>query len=908
MLLVIRGAIDHYDEPLHEPNAQAKGWVNRARELAYDGEDWADLLLHRVQVSGGGCTALGSRIHNRLGLVYRDIASELRKLRKRAVELIEQFKPLSLNSLEPVDPRLTTPFVDVCSLVGLDGPMEKVTKMVTGAGGKMVVSIVGMAGSGKTTLAMAVYQQLIRQKNRFHLHAFVSLGQEARFEQALNSMLSELGDGHREGPIQGIEQLISRIREILENKRYLIVVDDLWSSKDWEMINYCFPNNSLGSRIITTTRNLALAEECCPGWSDCIYNTGLLSEVDSRKLILDRAFGIGHGCPPQLEDVLAQIIRRCSGLPLALVTVASMLEGKFSKDKWHRLIGSRWSSDAEVMKQIFNRSYSDLPHHLRACLLDLSIFPDDFKVDVDRLMRRWMADGYIDIPGVSKRMEEIARRNINELISRNMVQRLPPIHGAPRYCRLHPVIHDFVVCKSMEDNFVTLVDDQSPPISTNDCTVYWRLSVQSSKHDRDLTSNDGMDLSHVRSITVFGQASAATGLTNLRVVRVLDLEGCVGPVGLDNLDKLPLLRYLNLKGTDVTELPATIWELRFLESLDVRSTKVKQLPPSIMGLRHLRTLLFGHEGMINSVETATRIAGDIQHCGRLQNLATIDLRVHPASFVKALGDLNALRVLEIIWSFHQCTEGAYCEVLLSSMEKWSKLRSLTIHCGLGCWMEFLGYLSHPPEQLEEFKVTAGGFVSVPKWIQRLSHLSFLQITICKTGTDNMKILRDIPQLQSLILGLDFVPREPLVIGSEGFSKLLRFSVDCPVPWLTFQTGAMPKLTHLQLEFCSGSTNPDSVPSGVGNLQRLTEVVLLYNQKWCADSSSVIMTIHAVKRQVGKHHNLIDLIINDTKVDVQEVDVEMKHTTEIQSGDARTTVETQGEIEIVADCDNIGSTY
>jgi hypothetical protein len=154
-----------------------------------------------------------------------------------------------------------------------------------------------------------------------------------------------------------------------------------------------------------------------------------------------------------------------------------------------------------------------------------------------------------------------------------------------------------------------------------------------------------------------------------------------------------------------------------------------------------------------------------------------------------------------------------------------------------------------------------------------------------------------------------------MIESDGFSELLRFSVDCPVPWLTFQAGSMPKLTHLQLEFCSGSTNPESVPSSFGNLQRLTEVVLLYNQKWCADSSSVRMTVDAVKRQVAKHHNPIDLIINDTKVDdVQEVDAEMKSTTEIQSSDvgeeiARTTVEmTQGEIEIEAECDNISSTY
>jgi hypothetical protein len=227
----------------------------------------------------------------------------------------------------------------------------------------------------------------------------------------------------------------------------------------------------------------------------------------------------------------------------------------------------------------------------------------------------------------------------------------------------------------MEDNFVTLVDDQNPPISTN-CTVYRRLTVQSSKHDQDLMSYDGMDLSHVRSITVFGQASAAPCLTNLRVVRVLDLEGCVGPVCLDGLDKLLLLRYLSLKGTEVTELPATIWELRFLETMDIRSTMVKELSCSIVKLQYtLKTLLFSCEGMVNSIETTTRIA---EHCLRLQNLATIDLREHHASFVKDFGDLNDLRMLEITWPFHHCSEGAYCEALLSSMEKWSELRSLRL--------------------------------------------------------------------------------------------------------------------------------------------------------------------------------------------------------------------------------------
>ena len=102
-------------------------------------------------------------------------------------------------------------------------------------------------------------------------------------------------------------------------------------------------------------------------------------------------------------------------------------------------------------------------------------------------------------------------------------------------------------------------------------------------------------------------------------------------------------------------------------------------------------------------------------------------------------------------------------------------------------MEFLGSLEEwrAPLRLEKFKVTAGQFASVPPWIQRNKRLAFVQITVCnkQTTTDDLKILGDLPELQCLILGLDFIPGQPIAIGNEGFRELQRFSVDCPMPWL-----------------------------------------------------------------------------------------------------------------------------
>jgi hypothetical protein len=162
----------------------------------------------------------------------------------------------------------------------------------------------------------------------------------------------------------------------------------------------------------------------------------------------------------------------------------------------------------------------------------------------------------------------------------------------------------------------------------------------------------------------------------------------------------------------------------------------------------------------------------------------------------------------------------------------------------------------------------------------------VQIIVCKQGARDLEILRDLPKLKCLILGLDFIPREAIAIGNEGFHELQRFSIDCPVPWLTFESRAMPKLTYLQLEFHACPTSPISVPSGIKNLSSLTEVALWYNVRY-ANSSSVKMTVEAVREEVANRRNMtqmISLFINGIEQDdAQEVDKETESTTGAPSG-------------------------
>lgn len=507
--------------------------------------------------------------------------------------------------------------------------------MLTGAGSDRlkVVSIVGMAGSGKTTLAREVYGLV---GAGFKCRASVSAGRSSDIAKVLTDMLSQVDSEYRRrGDTADLTQLIGRLREHFKDKRYLVMIDDLWSIQTWGTIKCCFPENNLGSRIITTTRIEAVAKD-----GGHVYRTHLLEEADAETLFSRITFGSVGGCPPHLKDVSAQILRKCGGLPLAIVSVGAILANKtHTKDEFGRY-GLEWqaNSQLEVMKQVIKLSYSDLPAHLKACLLYLSIFPENHEIEITRLVRRWIAEGFIsEHRGTST--EEIARNYINDLIGRNLIQPTQLNHDVtPRSCALHPVIHEFIVCKAMEDNFVALVHAEQQDVTPGNRTVRRLSLLNSGKSDQAVAQIDGTKVSRARSITVFAHTCGTPRLNELSVLRVLDLEGCEGPLCLDGLCKLLLLRYLNLKGTDISQLPAQIGDLKCLETLDVRTTKVKELPLSILSLENLTHLLTGNAKLPTGISKMKSVL--TLSCSNVGKSATVNI-------IQEIGEMASLRELEL---------------------------------------------------------------------------------------------------------------------------------------------------------------------------------------------------------------------------------------------------------------------
>jgi disease resistance protein RPM1 len=279
-----------------------------------------------------------------------------------------------------------------------------------------------------------------------------------------------------------------------------------------------------------------------------------LSDLHSRRLFFNRIFGSDDHCPGTLTKVSSEILKKCGGLPLAIISISSLLANRSAnKEEWEKVkrsIGYALENNQslEGMNSILSLSYNDLPPNLKTCLLYLSVFPEDYLIDRERLVRRWIAEGFIsEERGQSRR--EVAENYFYELINKSMVQ---PVgigyDGKVRACRVHDMMLEIIISKSAQDNFITVVGGGQTSL-TNRHGFIRRLSVQ--HLDKELASAlENEDLSHVRSLTVNSSVCMRhfPSLLRFEALRVLDFKDCQGfeEYDMSNMGKLFQLKYLSL--------------------------------------------------------------------------------------------------------------------------------------------------------------------------------------------------------------------------------------------------------------------------------------------------------------------------------------------------------------------------
>ncbi|KAJ1259022.1 hypothetical protein BS78_10G121700 [Paspalum vaginatum] len=256
--------------------------------------------------------------------------------------------------------------------------------------------------------------------------------------------------------------LADHLKKGLNGRRYFLVLDDLWTTQAWECINPSFwGENEKGSRVLVTTRNRNIVE------GSIVYKLKALEKEDAAKLLLTKT---GRSLNDIEKDLMTEtfdkIIKKCGGLPLAIVTIGGLLATKDVKEwdgLYHQLPSELETNPSlEAMRKVLMMSYNHLPSHLKPCFLYLSIFPEDFEIRRSRLVHRWIAEGFV-AARVGRNIENVAESYFNELIQRSMIQSSRVnIEGRVKSCRVHDIMRDIIVSISREENFVYPSGDNEP--------------------------------------------------------------------------------------------------------------------------------------------------------------------------------------------------------------------------------------------------------------------------------------------------------------------------------------------------------------------------------------------------------------------------------------------------------------
>uniref|UniRef100_A0ACD5TCW7 Uncharacterized protein n=1 Tax=Avena sativa TaxID=4498 RepID=A0ACD5TCW7_AVESA len=831
---------------VEEPDELTKLRVTAVREMSYKIEDNIDKFMVLVEEHKSSCSeAHGIRkLIEKCNSLLRDIktrhkiAKEVKDIKNQIKEVSDRFlryktdeSCTSTPAKDKVDPRLRALYKDAMELVGIDGPRDELVKWLNEKQGESLkfVSVVGFGGLGKTTLASQIR---IKLGATFECGAFVSISRKPDMKAILRSILSQITkqDNAYSG-LDDIHLIMDKIREFLQDRRYFIIIDDIWDSGTWETLKCAFVKNKCGSRIMITTRIVDVAKSCSPTNEDLVYEMKPLSEADSKKLFFKRIFGCEESCPDNLKEASKDILKKCRGLPLAINAISSLLATKSkTKEEWdpvrHSIRSSNAKSDIiEDMNYILSLSYFDLPYHLRSCILYLALFPEDELIERDRLVRRWISEGFVH--GKSGQdLVELGEEYFHELVNRSLIQpERIGYDGKAEYCRVHDTILDFLIAKSSEVNLCTVLTKNYKPDG-----IVRRISLMGTEYE-DIVEK--LDLSQARSIGAFGGTKRLPSLGKSESLRVLDLQWCnkLENHHVKDIVRLYQLRYLDISFTGITELPSQIGDLLYLETL-VTSYKLRELPESITRLCRLARLFVGFD---------CELPDGLGNLVNLQELEWIDAL--QSKHVEELGKLTNLRKLKIQLKTNKIERNT----LVQSKEKLVSSLCKLDECGL-CSLSISYYMGDKDGEepflpaldcIREVHVYVEDICRISRWLASLPNLHRLTFQYPKKiEHQDIDMIGLIPNL--LELSLDFNPIcgagvRQLIIRCKGFQQLQRFEVYyASMGVLMFEPGAMPRLKELILGCFkvfrekpkSGAVNYDF------GIQHLSSLARLNVSLWC----------------------------------------------------------------------------
>nr|UBY07526.1 NBS-LRR disease resistance protein [Dasypyrum villosum] len=777
---------------VEDPPLAAKCWMKEAQELSYDILDCIDKFIPKrlkwqKQSEYAAPDVSGHVISKTIRVDVISCSQEaqvvIRRYERYQVHCCSTSAACKFSAIGPMMPMPALPCEKTCFGLVIDGRMSKfINSLASDADQQLkVVSIHGSECLGKTMVSKVLYNKIGRQ---FHCRAFIRRKQPQASQDASDEL----------------RITAENIRNYLHGKRYLIIVDDLWDTAAWDVINQVFPKGSQGSRIITTTQIEDVALTCCCDDPEQVFEMKPLDDDHSRKLFFDRIFGSESDCPEELKQVSSQIVEICGGLPLATISISSLLANQpsLSVDLLTHIHDSLVSclssnSTSERTRQVLNLSYNSLPHHLKTCLLYFSMYPEGSIIFKHDLVRQWVAEWFISAREGQDR-KEVAGMYFDELVDRRFIQPVSiNFNNEVVSCTVHDVVHDLIAHKSAEDNFLVIVDHNRKILALSHKVSRLSLQLGDTKYFK-IPAN--IRQAQVQSLGVFGLSECMPCIAEFKLVRVLNLhlsghhDGYQDlAIDLAGISELFHLRYLKIVCDVCIKLPNRMRGLQCLETLDVMDTpRGTYVPWDIIYLTRLLHLsLPPHTNLLD-----WSVGEDLSLC-KPNHLQDLCISTPPSSDYDRLE--RSMYALDYLMNEHDSlrTVKLVAHESSASFGDTSKAR---------VWWR----LDKPNHHIQRFEVSAYSpviFCNMHLWKIQLGNLGILKIALDELSVNNVDILRGMPALTALSLYVETSPNIKIIFGTAaGFTalKYLKLRFMSGIAWLKFEADAMPNLWKLRLVF------------------------------------------------------------------------------------------------------------
>nr|VDC70184.1 unnamed protein product [Brassica rapa] len=897
-----------------------RNFLEDVKDIVFDAEDIIEsFLLKELSRNQKGIKGRVKRLACFL-VDRRGLSMDIEGITKRMAKVVGQMQSFGIQQIiyrspslqerqRPRENRQTYPKTSQKDLVGVEQSVNELVSHLVENDSIQVVSISGMGGIGKTTLARQVFHHDI-VRSHFDGFSWICVSQDCKRMEIWQKLLQDLRPHDKSIEHMNEETLQAELFHLLETSKYLIVMDDVqdhmmnpqhdvWKKEDWDVIKDVSPKKEVSSLImILTSRDERVGYHADP---TCFpFRAKTLTHEESWKLCESIAFPrreiTEFDVDEELEAMGKEMVAYCGGLPLAIKVLGGLLANKTMVEEWKRVYDNIKSrivriddNSQDSVYRVLSMSYEDLPMQLKHCFLYLAHFPEDDKIQVDRLYYLWAAEGIIKSSGNGKTtweigedyIEELVRRNmvigvkeelscrweyshfpeddkiqvrilynlweaegiitsscdgettrkigeeyIDELVRRNMVIAVKDDLSCKwKYCQMHDMMREVCLYKAKEENFLQFIEVPTSSTSTINAHTPTRA----------------------RRLVVHGDGNAFDMLgrknnQKARSVLGFGLDSNLWKQSGQGLRNLQLLRVLdlNLQTHDSDSrggrIPSSIGKLIHLRYLSLHMGRATHVPSSLRNLKLLICLSIYSEGRVHlpsifkeMVELRSLMLPryiDAKTKLELGNLLNLEYLVGFRLEYGSITDFLRMKKLRTLEIF---LKGRYTsEILASSLCELTNLETLKLINVNGYDEAYDLDFVWNFIHLRHLELDIH-ITRLPDHSRFPPHLAHISLCDCKMEEDPLQILQKLLHLKSVELSYSTFVGRKMVCSKGGFPQLCKLQIRFLhnlEEWIV-EEGSMPCLRTLSIRYCK---KLKELPEGLKYITYLKELDIRHNNK------------------------------------------------------------------------------